>query len=262
MERVAPDRIVAGTPRSGLGQPGTVVLLAELQPPTSIKTALERLSPSQGRVVGRPPRIVFTLRKPPRELVERYRTDCGMRPLSFPGLCVASLAAPPRGFVLDEYGCVLGSGEASFRAAEAALDRFAMYPSPWAWVQAGTGCFGEGSVYVAVIRAYGLYALLPGRVLERLDETEPVRRYGFTFATVAGHVEHGVERFEIVCSPETGEVRFVATAVSRPGALVRWVSPLARRLQRKFHRESPQVMRAASAGQDGNRSTSSPAGSV
>ncbi len=187
---------------------------------------------------------VFCLRRPSTTTLERYLLDCESRELNVPGLNVASLEAPPPGFVSDTYGGVLGSGRDAYEAAVEALESFAMYPSPWTWVHARPGPLEVGSVYVGVVRGFGLYTLLPGRVLEVFDGSDPMRRRGFTFGTLAGHVEQGAERFEVHRSSETDEVRYGARAVSRPTPLVRLGKPFARRLQLRFQRESTEAMRA------------------
>ena len=186
------------------------------------------------------------LRRPDPDALERYRLACESRPLNVAGIGLDWLDAPPPGFVRDRYGATLGAGSACYAAAVAALDGWAMYPGDWAQVHA-RGDLAPGSVYVAVIRGYGLYTLLPSHVLEVFDEPGPDRRHGFGFATVRGHLEQGVERFEVSWSARTDEVRFDACAVSRPGPLLRAVAPLARRLQLRFHRESPGAMRSAVA---------------
>lgn len=186
---------------------------------------------------------MFCLRRPSNRFLERYRRACTERTLNFPGLSVASLQAPPAGFVRDSYGRQLGAGAHDYRAAMAALRAWAMYPAGWARVwappAAATPAWELDSVFVAVIRGYGVYTLLPGRVIEQFDEDGPTCRFGFSFATLRGHVECGVERFEVNWTHATDEVRFDALAISRPGPLLSLVAPLARRLQCRFHRESP-----------------------
>lgn len=190
---------------------------------------------------------MLSLRRPSLETLESYREACQSRPLNAPGLSVGSLERPPVGFVRDRYGATLGAGPSCYAAARAAFDDWAMYPRGWTWVHAGPGGQRVGAVYVALIRGYGVYTSLPGRVLESFDGTGEERRWGFTFATLVGHLEQGVERFEIRWSPVTDAVRFEACAVSRPGPWLRPVAPLARRLQRRFHAESPEAMRSAVA---------------
>ena len=188
---------------------------------------------------------MFFLRRPTDERLERYRLACESRPFNRPDLESAMLDAPPRGFHTDDYGVVLGRGEKVYAAAVAALESFAMYPAPWAWVQVGSRPLVPGSVYVAVVRGYGLYTVLPGRLFEVFDGSDENRRRGFSFGTIVGHVEQGVERFSVEWSPETDEVRYGVRAVWRPTALVRLGQPLARRMQLKFQRGSMDSMRAS-----------------
>ena len=178
--------------------------------------------------------------RPSDKAIERFRVRCSQAALNDPRLSVASLDSPPPGYVTDAYGTVLGTTAADYDLARAALDSFAMYPSSMAEVVTGPGPLAEGEIFIALIRGYGVNTLLPGRVLESFDEQGPeLHRHGFTFGTVRGHVEQGVERFEVSWNATRQEVRFDARAVSRPGPLLRLVSPLARRLQLRFHRLSP-----------------------
>lgn len=88
------------------------------------------------------------------------------------------------------------------------------------------------------------YRLLPfvhlvfaARVVEVFDDVfndarDGVHRAGFTYRTLAGHPECGVETFAIEKDLATGAVRAVIAAESRPGNWLTWaLRPLCRRLQ-------------------------------
>jgi uncharacterized protein (UPF0548 family) len=70
------------------------------------------------------------------------------------------------------------------------------------------------------------------RVIDRWDERSGGgRRAGLRYVTVAGHLERGVETFEVV-SDGSGRVSLVVTARSTPGVLLTQLGrPFARRMQ-------------------------------
>lgn len=84
-----------------------------------------------------------------------------------------------------------------------------------------------GGTVVLAVRLGLLWAVAPCRVVEVVDETA---RTGFTYATLPGHPELGVERFLV---QDTGNgPQFVVDAVSRPAAwAIRMAPTVSRRVQ-------------------------------
>jgi uncharacterized protein (UPF0548 family) len=153
----------------------------------------------------------------------------------------ATRGEPPAGYALDRYGAELGRGADVFARARDAIRKFMMYPAPWTRV-VSLGPIAEGTVFGTWIRHFGFWSLNPCRILDVNDEPE---RFGFAFGTVEGHSEAGEERFNVVRDAD-GRIAYDVTAVSRPHhPLARLGAPLARRLQRKFQRESCAAMRSA-----------------
>ena len=72
------------------------------------------------------------------------------------------------------------------------------------------------------------WTVAPCRVIDvRRDENE----IGFTYATLPGHAEDGVERFAVRRAP-TGAAELIVEAISRPSlAILRLGAPVARRVQ-------------------------------
>jgi uncharacterized protein (UPF0548 family) len=87
------------------------------------------------------------------------------------------------------------------------------------------------------------------RIVYQLEDGQPIRRFGFAYGTLPGHIERGEERFSIEWLPDD-TVWYDIRAFSRPRHwLVRLGYPLARRLQRRFVRDSQSAMlRAVSDG--------------
>ena len=70
-----------------------------------------------------------------------------------------------------------------------------------------------------------------------------MRRTGFAYGTLPAHAEIGEERFAVEWQLADDSVWYDLYAFSRPGHLLaRLGYPIARRLQRRFARESKQAM--------------------
>ena len=87
-----------------------------------------------------------------------------------------------------------------------------------------------GATVVVATRQAGLWVLAPCRVVEIVDERD---RAGFTYATLPGHPERGVESF-VVARDAGGDVRFEIDVVFSPATLIAKLSgPLGTWLQRR-----------------------------
>ena len=81
------------------------------------------------------------------------------------------------------------------------------------------------------------------RIVYVIDEET---RFGFAYGTLPHHVEAGEERFLVGWDREDDTVWYDILAFSRPAnLLVRLGNPVARRLQRRFARDSLQAMKRA-----------------
>ena len=86
------------------------------------------------------------------------------------------------------------------------------------------GPAGPGETVVLGMRLAGVWTLAPCRVGDVVDEDGQI---GFTYVTLAGHPEQGVEQFLFV--REGGAVRFEVRAVSRPAFWGSRLAPFAAR---------------------------------
>jgi uncharacterized protein (UPF0548 family) len=156
----------------------------------------------------------------------------------------ASRGSSPSGYDLDHNCAQIGRGEGDFRTACAALRRWAMFPSAWTRIEPAAAPIHEGQTVAMIAHAFGWW-MNACRIVYVLDETEPVRRFGFAYGTLPAHVEEGEERFAVEFHPDES-VWYDLRAFSRPRQrLVRLAKPLARRLQRRFVHDSQLAMRAA-----------------
>ncbi len=156
-----------------------------------------------------------------------------------------SLDRSPAGYNLDHNRVLLGRGEAVFRQACAAVRAWTMFPAPWTRIDPANAPIQEGQVVAMLAHVYGLWWLNACRIVYTFDESAPVRRFGFAYGTLPGHVERGEERFSVEWLADDA-VWYDLRAFSQPRFwLVRLASPLARGLQRRFAVESKLAMQRA-----------------
>jgi uncharacterized protein (UPF0548 family) len=187
---------------------------------------------------------MWFVRRPSAGLISAFLQRQGRLPFSYPQVG-ASAGEAPDGYDLDHNRARLGAGRAVFDAACDALRRWAQFPAPWTAVHPADAPLEPGSVVAVLARAFGLWWLSAARVVYAVEEAAPLRRFGFAYGTLPGHVEEGEERFTVEWHAD-GSVWYDLRAFSRPRhPLVRLAYPLARRQQRRFVRDSQAAMRRA-----------------
>jgi uncharacterized protein (UPF0548 family) len=72
-----------------------------------------------------------------------------------------------------------------------------------------------------------------------------VEKFGFAYGTLAEHAERGEERFLVEWHQDDDTVWYDLLAFSKPGPMARVGYPLARRLQKRFARDSKEAMKRA-----------------
>lgn len=147
----------------------------------------------------------------------------------------ATNATPPAGYTVDHNRVQLGNGQETYERAVAALKTWRQFDLGWVTI-APSGVTVETGATVAVkARAFGTWSLSATRVVYMIEEP---RRFGFAYGTLPDHVERGEERFMIEWLPDD-TVWYDILAFSQPKhPLVRLSAPLARRLQKRFARDS------------------------
>ena len=147
----------------------------------------------------------------------------------------ATNKTPPGGFTVDHNRVQLGFGEACYVAGVAALKDWRQFDLGWVTIVPRGVPIEVGAIVAIKARAFGTWSLSASRVVYVIDEP---RRFGFAYGTLPDHVECGEERFLIECMPDDS-VWYDILAFSKPRhPLVRLSFPLARRLQKRFARES------------------------
>lgn len=200
-----------------------------------------------------------SLREPSQQVVRDFLARQERESFSYPEVGL-SRSSTPGGYDVDHNRVRLGEGRAVFEAACAALARWEMFPSPWTRIAPAGAPIAAGIVVAMVARVFGLWWLNACRIVYVLDESAPVRRFGFAYGTLPHHVERGEERFSVEWHADDS-VWYDLRAFSRPrfwGARLGY--PLARRLQRRFVRDSQAAMVRAAAAPTLRRSGTRPVG--
>lgn len=154
----------------------------------------------------------------------------------------ATNTTPPAGYNVDHNRIRIGEGEARYQSAVAALKNWRQFDLGWVTIVPRGVEVKAGSTVAVKARAFGTWSLNACRVVYVIDEP---RRFGFAYGTLPDHVERGEERFLIEWLDDYS-VWYDILAFSRPQhPLVKLSSPLARRLQKRFARESLARMKSA-----------------
>jgi uncharacterized protein (UPF0548 family) len=179
------------------------------------------------------------------EEIARFRESQASADFSYPNIGASNTAAAPADYTLDHNRIQLGAGETDFLAACAAIRAWKMFPPPWTRISPERTPIREGEVVAMQAHALGLWWMNACRIVYAIEESAPIRRFGFAYGTLPAHVEQGEERFSVERRADD-TVWYDVRAFSRPRYWpVRLARPLARRLQRKFVRDSQRAMRRA-----------------
>ena len=131
-----------------------------------------------------------------------------------------------------------------FDAAKAALERWEQFDLGWVEAWPPQTPIQTGEVVAVVARAVGVWWLNACRIVYVIDEHAPIRRFGFAYGTLPGHVESGEERFLLEWDQNEGSVWYDILAFSRPNHLLAKIGyPFVRRMQKRFARESAAAMK-------------------
>jgi uncharacterized protein (UPF0548 family) len=158
----------------------------------------------------------------------------------------------PAGYAIDQNRARLGIGRDTFERAVAALYAWKMFDVGWARLVPAGAPVEVGTTVAVLATHYGFHSLNPCRISYTIEEDEGglVRR-SFAYGTLPGHGERGEERFTVQWRLEDDSVFYELYAFSQPNTfLAKLGYPLARRLQRRFARDSLRAMvRATAPGQ-------------
>jgi uncharacterized protein (UPF0548 family) len=185
---------------------------------------------------------MLALRKPSVERLRDFLAAQSKLDLTY--LAVGATAAvPPAGYAVDHTRIRLGEGAGTFAAAKTALERWEHFHLGWVEIWPPETPIQVGEVVAVIARLYGLWWLNACRIVYVVDEEGPVKRYGFAYGTLLEHAESGEERFTVEWHEAGDAVWYDILAFSRPQQfLTRLGYPFARRLQKRFTRDSAAAM--------------------
>jgi uncharacterized protein (UPF0548 family) len=149
------------------------------------------------------------------------------------------------GFDVDEEIAVVGSGEAAFARAKAALTTWTQFNLGWVEVFPKHAPVATGTVVAVLIRHLGLWSLNGCRIVYSVGG-ENQSEFGYAYGTLTNHAEIGEEIFRVKLDDDTGDVSYVIQAASRPRAVLAKIGyPIARVLQARFRRDSVRAVARA-----------------
>jgi uncharacterized protein (UPF0548 family) len=188
---------------------------------------------------------MIRLRKPTPAVIRRFLDEQGRLGLTYQAVG-ATAAIPPAGNVVDHTRVRLGEGEQAFARAKAALARWQQFRLGWVEPWPGDTPLKEGEAVAVLARVMGLWWLNACRIVYVVERQGPVAAFGFAYGTLPGHAESGEERFLVEWDRQSDEVCYDILAFSRPNHLLAWLGkPLARKVQKRFARDSVAAMRRA-----------------
>jgi uncharacterized protein (UPF0548 family) len=187
---------------------------------------------------------MFTLREPSDEDVAEFISQQAKEPFSYAEVG-ATQSAAPAGYTIDHNRTQLGQGEKVYRRAVEALKQWRQFELGWVTIGSRGVKVEKGATVAVKARACGLWSLNACRVVYVIGEQESVHRFGFAYGTLTDHIERGEERFLIEWRRDDDSVWYDILAFSQPQhLLVKAGFPVARRLQKRFARDSMAVMKA------------------
>jgi uncharacterized protein (UPF0548 family) len=183
-----------------------------------------------------------SLRRPSDTMIRDFLASQAKRDFTYAEVG-ATATTLPSDYVVDHTRVKLGEGEAVFRAAQVALERWDQFRLGWVEVWPPEVPIRVGEVVASVSRCLGLWWLNACRIVYVVDEAGPVTRFGFANGTLPGHAETGEERFLVEWDPASGAVWYDILAFSRPHQfLIRLGYLYMRQVQKRFGRESAAAM--------------------
>lgn len=182
------------------------------------------------------------VRKPSADNLRAFLARQAGLPFSYQAVG-ATATIPPAGFVVDHTRVRLGEGKAVFQRACEGLRCWQQFRLGWVEAWPASTPLRVGEPIAVMGYAIGLWWLNACRIVQVLDESSQLTRFGFAYGTLPGHVESGEERFLIEWDQRDNSVWYDIIAFSRPNhVLARIGYPVVRRLQKRFGRDSAIAM--------------------
>lgn len=190
---------------------------------------------------------MFLARKPSDVTIRQFISSQRDLPFSYREVGATRNESAPAGYTVDHNRISLGKGEANYLRAVSGLRSWKQFELGWVKIVPANTSIEVGSTVAVQAQTFGFWSLSAARIVYVIEESTPVKRFGFAYGTLRDHVECGEERF-MVEQREDDSVWYDIYAFSHPQhPLVRLGSPVARKLQQRFVRDSLAVMKRVSA---------------
>ena len=189
---------------------------------------------------------MILLREPSDAQIRRFLDEQHSLPFSYSEVGASRDGTPP-GYPINHHRGRLGAGLETYARAVEAIRGWKMYETGWTKLCWPEAPITEGTVVGVLGRHFGLWSLNACRITYTLEEERsPLRRYGFAFGTLPGHVEQGEERFTVEWRRADNAVWYEVFTFARPAhPLARVGAPFIRLVQRRFATDSLRSMAAA-----------------
>ena len=188
---------------------------------------------------------MFLPRKPSDQTIRQFISSQHDLPFTYREVGATRNEMPPAGYNVDHNRIKLGTGESIYLRAVSAVRNWKQFELGWVTIVPPQTPVEVGSIVAVQAFTFGFWSLSAARIVYVIEESKAAKRFGFAYGTLPNHVECGEERF-IVELLEDDSVWYDIYAFSHPEhPLVRLGFPLARRLQKRFARDSLAVMTRA-----------------
>jgi uncharacterized protein (UPF0548 family) len=190
---------------------------------------------------------MISFREPTESRIRHFLVAQRSLPFSYPEVGASRDGAPP-GYPINHHRGRLGDGMETFKRARQALRRWEMYKLGWTTLLWPDARIAEGTVVGILSHHFGLWSLNACRIAYVIEEEEDrsLRRYGFAFGTLPGHVEQGEERFTLEWDGGDDSVWYEVFAFARPAhPLAKVGRPFVGMVQKRFGADSLRAMAAA-----------------
>ena len=187
------------------------------------------------------------LRQPTDQTIQRILDRQRELPLSYADVGASREGVAPPGYPVNAFRERIGTGQSTFARAVGALRHWRMYALDWTRFHGPATPPDVGTTAGVLARHLGVWSLNAIRVVYVIDDdADGVRRSGFAIGTLPAHVERGEERFTVEWHRDDDTVWYDLFAFATPRhPLARAAYPLARRVQRRFAKESARAIEAA-----------------
>ena len=166
-------------------------------------------------------------------------------PLSYPEVG-ATRATPPQGYTIDHNRVQLGSGKECFERSVNAIRSWKQLDLGWVEAVPANIPIEVNAAVGILAHHFGFWSLNVSRIVYVIDESGPIEKFGFAYGTLTSHIERGEERFTVRWHRDDDSVWYDILAFSRPNQyLIKFSQPIARRLQKRFAKDSLKAMTKA-----------------